>query len=393
MTTLHNNYKDVFRALRLGFSAKKVWMMFMGLLVGFAGYAVLTYLAYVASGVDFLLVWEEFRLLPFPDQLVGDFTWYSWVVYALAVTFFAAASLIAGTAVAKVTYEQLRGDEFYESREAYRFAFRQWSSVLASPLLVIGFIVLLFGLGLLLSALGAIPVFGEIFVAILALPALGAAFFVVYLLIVLLFGLLMIPAIVGTTRNDTFDTIFEVFSCVNEQPARLVWYLAIVGFLSHAGTLLFGLATSAAGRIGYGVVQLFTGSKMADVMSNAGFYFRVSLPSWWPEPLRMCFLWSCNAAGLPQVYMPGEYLSLSWSNDVASLLLGVGLYVAALLVLAYGCSVWYSGSVMAYAVLAHKKDEKNILEAPEDDEDLLEPVVKPGDVKPACAPAESKPQL
>ena len=37
MTKLHWGYKDVFRALRLGFAAKKVWMTSLGLLIGFAG--------------------------------------------------------------------------------------------------------------------------------------------------------------------------------------------------------------------------------------------------------------------------------------------------------------------------------------------------------------------
>jgi len=390
MTQLHYSYKDVFRALRLGFSAKKVWMMFLGLLTGFAGYSLLTYLAYVAAGADFLLVWEEFRLLPFPDPLVAGFPWFSWLIYAIAVTFFACSALLSGTAVAKVTFEQLRGDEFFESREAFRFAFRHWSSVLASPLLVLGFVALLVVAGLILSALGAIPYFGEIVVSLLALPALAASFFIVYLLVVLFFGFLLIPGIVGATRNDTFDTIFEVFSCLNEQPARLVWYLAILGALSKIGAVLFGLATSAAGRIGYGILSVFMPNKLPDVASNAAFYFQVSLPSWWPEPARAAFVTFCNLLGLPQVYTPGDYLSLSWSSDIAALFLGAGFYFVAILVMAYGCSVWYSGSVLVYAVLAQKKDERNVLEAPEDDEDLLEPVVKPEDVKPGCAPAESK---
>jgi len=155
--------------------------------------------------------------------------------------------------------------------------------------------------------------------------------------------------------------------------------------------VLFGLATSAAGRIGYGILSIFTPGKLPDIMSNAAFYFQVSLPSWWPEPARLAFVTCANLLGLPQVYMPGEYLSLSWSADIAALFLGAGFYVVALLVMAYGCSVWYSGSVLVYAVLAQKKDERNVLEAPEDDEDLLEPVVKPEDVKPGCAPAGQQP--
>ena len=40
MTQLHFGYKDVFRALRLGFSAKKVWMLCVGMTVGTAVYSI-----------------------------------------------------------------------------------------------------------------------------------------------------------------------------------------------------------------------------------------------------------------------------------------------------------------------------------------------------------------
>ncbi|OYD16480.1 hypothetical protein CH330_02665 [candidate division WOR-3 bacterium JGI_Cruoil_03_51_56] len=375
MTKLHFNYKDVFRALRLGFSAKKVWMMFLGLLVGFVGYSLLTYLAYIVSGNDFLTVWENFRLLPFPQPSFYPFPWFAWIIYAIGIIFSLCSVLIAGSAVSKVVYEQLRGDEFYESKEAFRFAFKHISSTLVSPLLIIGFVALIVVAGLILSLLGAIPYFGEIFVALMALPAFAASLFIVYLLIVLLFSLLIGPSIVGTTKNDTFDTIFEVFSCVNEQPARLVWYLVIVAFLTKFGSFLLGLASSAAGRIGYFVLKIFMGTKMVDVMSNAAFYFKVHLPGWWPEPLRASFMFCTKAFGLPQIYMPSEYTSVNWGVDVGALLVGICFYIVALVVMAYGLSVWYSGNTLAYAVLAKKKDDKNILETPEDEEELIEPVV------------------
>jgi len=63
VTKLHFNYKDIFRALRLGFSAKKIWMMFLGLFFGVAGYSGITYLAHLVAGSDLLTIWAEYRLL------------------------------------------------------------------------------------------------------------------------------------------------------------------------------------------------------------------------------------------------------------------------------------------------------------------------------------------
>jgi hypothetical protein len=389
MTKLHWNYKDIFRALRLGFSAKKVWMMSLGLLFGFAGYTILTYVAYIAAGADFLVVWQMFRLLPFPSPLDYVFPWYSWLIYAAAVAYFLCAVLITGTAVSKIAYEQLRGDEFYESKEAFRFAFRNGSAVVASPLLILAFIALIVVFGLLYSLLGMIPLAGEILVALLAPFAFIASLFIVYLLLVLLFCLLLGPSVVGATKSDTFDTLFEVFSCVNEQPARLVLYTATVAALAKVGSFLLGLGASAAGRVGSAITGAFMGDKLADAMANAGFYFKLSLPDWWPQPLYRALITTLNAYGLPQVYLPGDYLSLGWSTDIAALLLGVTFYLVALMVLGYGLSVWFTGMTLNFSVLAYKKDEKNVLELPEDEEELIEPVPNPeyDHLKPEPKPA------
>jgi hypothetical protein len=390
MTKLHWSYKDVFRALRLGFSAKKVWMMSLGLLVGFAGYTILTYIAYAAAGTDFLAVWQTFRLLPLPSPLDYTFPWYSWIIFAVGAIWFLGALLITGTAVSKVAYEQLRGDEFFESKEAFRFAFRNSAAILSNPLLILAFIALIVIFGLIFSLLGAIPAAGEIFVGLLAVVAFVASLFIVYLLIVFCFALLLGPSVIGATHSDTFDTLFEVFSCVNEQPARLIWYTATTALLAKAGSFLLGLATSVAGRVGYAITGAFMGEKLADVVGNASYYFKLAAPDWCPQLFHQTFLAEMNLYGFPQIYLPGEYVSLGWSHDVASLLLGVLFYLIALMVVGYGLSVWFTGMTLNFAVLAYKKDEKNVLELPEDEEELIEPVPNPelDDLKPKPAPEE-----
>lgn len=387
MTKLHFNYKDVFRALRVGFSAKKVWVMFVGTFVGAAGYSVLTYLAYIVSGNEFITVWENYRLLPFPEPKIWPFPWFSWIIYGLGAVWFVICCLVAGTAVSKVAYEQLRGDEFYESREAFKFAFRNLGAVLASPLLLLAFVAIIVVGGLVLSLLGAIPFFGEMFVGLMALPAFAAGMFIVYLVVVLGFCLLLAPGVVGSTRNDTFDTLFEVFSCVNEQPGRSIWYLATVGVLADLGAFVLAAASSAAGRVAYLVVRIFSGPKLADVLANAGFYFKINLPGWCPRAIRDTVVWFFDSLGLSQAYMPTEYVAQGWSIDAASVLIAVAIYVIALMVASYGLSIWYSGTVLSYSVLAKKKDDKNILELPDNDEDLIEPVVpKPDYLKTGGVP-------
>lgn len=388
MTKLHFNYKDTFRALRLGFSAKKIWMASLGLLFGFAGYTGFTYVAYITAGVDLLTVWQQFRLLPFPSPLDYPFPWFAWVLFGAGAAFLVGAVLVTGTAVSRVCYEQLKGDEFYESREAFKFAFKNSGSVILSPLLILAFVAIIVIVGLGLSGFGTIPYVGEIVVGLLSPVAFIASLFIVYLLVVFAAAMAMGPSVVGATRNDTFDTLFEVFSCVNEQPGRLLWYTATVAALAKLGSFVLGLAASAAGRIGYTILASFMGGRMADAMTNASFYFKLTPPEWWPLLLQQMFITQANIYGMPQMYLPGDYISIGWSSDMAALFIGITLYLVAIMVTAYGLSVWFCGMTLNYAVLANKKDNKNILEIPDDLAEMIEPVVTLEDVRPPT-PEES----
>ncbi len=381
MTQLHFNYKDVFRACRLGFSAKKIWVQFVGFLVALIGYTVFTYVAHLVAGTSIAQVWTDFRLFPIP----GIFPWYSWLIWAVGLLFVLIVFLVAGTAVSKITYEQLRGDEFYEIKEAWKFALKSGRSVILSPLLLILFVAFLVFCGLILSLLGAIPYFGELFVGIMAIPAFAVSLFIVYLVIVFLFNLLIGPAVVGTTRSDTFDTLFEVFSCVNEQPWRMITYGAVLGVLSKLGALILGLASFGAVRIGSTVLRTFMGAKLDDVLANAFSYVRITFPDWCPGFLQTFSTKILNLVGMGQTLAPSVYVPLGWSKDIASLLLGIVFYLIILFVLSYGCATWFAGNTVIYTVLVQKKDDKNLLEVKEEKEEPKEEVTseeKPAEEKP-----------
>ncbi|MCH7761919.1 hypothetical protein IIA15_11065, partial [candidate division TA06 bacterium] len=49
MVKLNFNYKDIFRAGRLGFSAKKIWTGFVGLLLGLVLFNLLAYAAFLVT--------------------------------------------------------------------------------------------------------------------------------------------------------------------------------------------------------------------------------------------------------------------------------------------------------------------------------------------------------
>jgi hypothetical protein len=382
MNQPHFNYKDVFRACRLGFSAKKIWMSFVGMLIGFAGYCIISYIAYLLAGWRIEEIWVDFRLLPFPQA----FPWYSWIVWAVGVIYFIAVFLITGTAVSKVAYEQLRGDEFFEIKEAFKYSFQNANAVLLSPVLPLLFIISLVICGLILSLIGMIPFFGEIFIGLMALPAFAVSLFIVYLLIVFFFTLMLGPAISGVTKNDTFDTLFEVFSCVNEQPWRLVIYGTLLWALAKIGMFLVGLASAAAIRIGTMVVHIFAGAKIYDMLANGSHFLKVNLPVWTPEFCRSLFERYITFMRASMIFEPSYYSRIGWSLDIGSILFAIGFYCVVLFVLSYGISTWFSGNVLIFSILTKKKDDKDIFEKTE--EEKMESTPEP---TPAPTPEEPKP--
>lgn len=362
MTQLHFNYKDIFRALRLGFSAKKIFMMTLGLIIAMVGYSIVSYIAFLAAGWSFLDIWTEFRLLPMPETL----PWYSWIIWIIGALYVLCVVLVTGTAISKVTFEQLKGDDFYQISKAFQHTFRNIKAIIFSPAMVILFILAIVITGLILSLIGAIPYFGEIFTSIFMIPAFAASLFIVYLLIILLFTLFFAPALIGTSGTDTFDTLFEVFSMVNEQPARLIWYSIITWFLTKVGVTLLTIFSRLAVNIGINILSVFMGGKIIDVVYNAASTFKLTIPYWWPEPCALLAEKSITFLAGSQIFTPPTYVSSNAAILIASVLTAITYYILILFVAGFGLTIWFCGTTASYLVIAKKKDDRNLLEIKEE---------------------------
>lgn len=392
MTKLHFNYKDIFRAFRLGFSAKKVWVGFQGLLFGWLGYMVLGYLAYLVSGTSLGTVWENFRLLPMPDAVAAlpAFNVGGWILWAVGLVWLVFVAMTAGIAISKLTYEQLRGDEFYEVKEAWKQALKSLGALIATPVLLGLFIVLLLAAGLLLGLIGRIPFAGEMIVGLLAIPAFAVALFVVYLIVVFFFTFTIGPAVIGTTKSDAFDNLFEVFSCVNDQPGRLVWYqflLVIFAIVGMAALAFFSAKALHLGRWIVGILMNVGEAKTSaqvlyklDLMINsAADTVRLVLPRWaeqtlfWlPNWVHGLFGWIKGAVALPSLVSSQAPMIPNWSVMIGTILFSIFYHVSILFVLGYGMAVWFSGNTLVYLVLVNKKDERNLLEIREEEVEIPE---------------------
>ncbi len=366
MFKLHFNYKDVFRAGRLGFSAKKMWIQFLGFLLAYAGYIILAYLAHMAGGLTLANIWDTYHLVPlYPAGLV----WYSWVIWAVGLIYWVAMVLVFGVAISKVTYEQLKGDEFFEIKEAIKFAFSTGKSAIIAPFVLILFVIVLVIMGVILSLIGSIPYFGELFVLVFTIPTFAVSLFIMYLFVVFVVSIIIGPAIVGTTKGDTFDTLFEAFSVLNDQPWRLVCYEVLLTAIKIVGVGILAFFSAKAIFFAHDILGIFMGSKINDIFINAAYYVKINIPAICPEPCIRWFTLFLERIGMINLLYPPEYITvdLHWAKVISSFGFGMIYYLIVLFVMSLGASIFWSGNTIIFTVLVKKKDDKNLLEVKEEE--------------------------
>ena len=362
---LHYNFKDVFRAARFGLSIKKIWVMFLGIFFGSIFYSIFTYLSAVLSGYSFKELWDQYHLLP----IIGIGEIYGWakIIYIIGLILFAFFIFIFGTAVSKIHFEQLKGDEFYEIKEALKFAFKNGLASFFAPIALLVIVLLILLSGVIYGLINKIPYFGEIFFIIFAIPAFFVCLFIVYLLLSFLVSLFLSPSIVGTTGNDTFDTLFEVFSTLNEQPWRLFVYEVLLFFTMFVAGSIFTFFVGKAIGIGYWVLSAkwLMGEKFSNIMNNAWAF----LPSY---PFLTNFSSYFKFLGIEEILLIPGFIKLSGFQAAISYILGFIGYLIIFMVLAYYLSMFYTGNNLIFITLYKIKDEIDLLAPEEEEEEAIE---------------------
>jgi hypothetical protein len=386
VTNLHFNFKDVFRAGRLGFSAKKMWVAFLGFLIAFVGYGLLAYLSFTAGGIDIGDVWEAYRLLPmFPF----GFPWYSWIIWVVGLLWWLCVALLSGVAISKITYEQLKGDEFYEIKEAIKFALKSGKSAILAPAVLILFIIALLVMGIILALITRVPYFGQLFFAIMAIPAFAVSLFIIYLVIVTIVCLIIGPSIVGETGNDTFDTLFESFSVINDQPWRFITYEVLLKIVMLIGVGLLGYFSAKAIFLAQDVIGIIVpADKLNNIFTNAAYYVKITLPPIYPEFCHNLWIDFVEWIGMPNLLFPPDYVTAyeSWAGAISSFVLGMIYYFIILFVYSLGAAIYWSGNTLIFTVLVKKKDDKNLLEIKEEVVEEKQMEKKPEEEKTAKKP-------
>lgn len=353
MLKMYFDYRDVFRAARLGLSPKKMWVLFLGLLCGFVFYGLFGYLAHMVSGRSIGDVWVMFGLIPampWPDSGIS-----SWILWAIGVLGALLSYILSAAATARLAAEQLNGNEFFEVREAIGYLKGSWKSIVGGPAVILSFIIMLLVFGIGLGWWGRIPVLGELTVAVLSLPVYLACLFLVFLMVSFLIGLFFSPVISGATKGDAFDNLFEVFSSITSQPWRLVIYTGLLKMISFLAAAIFAWFTVIGLGLAYQVLSWSMGGKFTDIAMAA---FNMYTP-----PLATNYLMSLGIDN-PVLASMASFMTanplLNWSGQVSAFVIGMSLNAVRLLVLSYMLSVFVTGQTIIYGIIVMKRDQRNI---------------------------------
>jgi hypothetical protein len=356
MTKFYFDIRDVFRAPRLALSGKKILLQFMGLLIGYLGFLILSYIAFLSAGSSFGETWEYHGLFPMSDFPFTE--WYSWIIFGLGCLFVLVCWLLGSTMVGKITYEQLKGDDFYSSKEALRFLKKNWSSVILTPFSLLAFIVFLIICGIIIGLLGKIPYVGEIGLGIFFLiPLFAAALFLAYVIFIFFFSLLFAPAIVATTKEDTFEIIVQTFSVIWGQAWRYFLYTGLLGVMAKVGIFIFGYFSFRATQLIHFSCGILMKDKLFDTFEEALSY--ITIPPHLLSYFSNIFPGINFRFHLPEIG-PGVYLN--WSGEISAFLIAISLLFVIFMVISYGLAILSVGQTLTYIILRKKKDAENLLE-------------------------------
>jgi len=362
ITKFYFDFRDVFRAGRMGFKGKKMMIHFLGLFSGYVVYEVLTYLSLIGNSI-LESFWQNYGLRPvfiiahrLGDSLplgtiilmiIGAFIWL--VIY-----------FIFATAVSKVTIEELRGDDFYSMKEALKFAAKRSKSIY---LAFVGIIALFLFCLLWPSLVGLIDLipkvelaalhFGTPVTAFFTIPVYFLGLFMVLAIIACLAGIVLLPAIVAVTGEDTFESLYQLFSTIWNQPWRLVIYDILLDFVLVLGFCIFTVISVA------GMYMAFLPSML--LAKQESYYFADMVA----RSLKIVGA-SCLVSMVPGAQAVS---AMPWTLDLATFFFFASLIVVAGIVLSYPMSIISSGYTIIYVILRKKNSDENMLEVEEEEEE------------------------
>jgi len=365
-TALHWNFKDVFRAPRLGLG-KRMLVMLEANLIGYLIFLVLIYLGQMMDGLNFDQIWGENALLPFvPFWTLGIST--KILGYLASLVWFMFIYTGFG-AIAKITIKEFKGDLFYSSNDGWKYSLKKSFPIFMGPvsilLVIVFFVILAGGFGWLAHW----PVLDILIYGLLFILFLPTAVFLVYSLFSFSVGLLYSPSIVACAEEDTMGSMFGSFTLLWNQPWRLILYsslLLVLTFISFHILMLFLV-------LGFQFLEFVFGQSwlMGDtfyavkatvlgLFPNLGFNHLVCYPNCAYGDWMVCL----------QQLLVGDMHTVTGgiTTTITGVIVGIFSFIAMLLVPSYALSTLASGFATIFIVLTKFKDDDDLIERKDEDE-------------------------
>ena len=342
--TLHRDWRDLLWAGKSAFSDRKIALHARGLLIAYIVYVAAFYGTSLALGDSFRDVWETYGLALLPMRAARRMD-FSGFLLSLATLLGVALFVHYGTAVGRMTFAQLRGDHFFSSADARAFARKHSRGALSTLGIGILVVTVLQLLPVILALPGQIPFLRDwwtVVGSLLIVPGFFVGLLLGFVILSLLFGVLLLPAISGVVGAGAMEVSYQLAVLVWKQGWRLLLYellLSVVAIVSGGVFLLFGA---------YGILTL-VGNFVSPFF---GLMFERAIAIAWGD---LSFL------GLAFGGRRGGYTSLPL--DVATVLTAVGLVFVTILVAAYVLSIVSTGNTLIYIGLRERIWGDNVLEA------------------------------
>lgn len=359
---LYFDFRDVFRIPRVALSGKKIWTHFVANFIGYIIFIIFSYIAMLVSGYSLGEAWAQYHFFPFPYGF--GLSSFGWLLYFIGGLLWAIAYYFASLAVARITYKEFKGDFFYSSGDGWRFVKKHWHPLIFGPISVIGIIVFFIVLAIIAALLGKIPYIGEFIFSLPYLLYFPVAIFVLYTFVVFSVVLTFAPAIVGTSEEDTLETVFQSYSLIWAQPWRLVTYETIWSLLVSFASYIFGFVMTAGVMFisfVFGMNWLM-GDKLARMVEAALFYLGGDSAVFYG--FTNLFYSPFSIGG--QVFTGATGLNIT--EAIATAFLAISIAVIMGVIVSYLTALDSVGQTIIYLILRKKKDNENLLERKDEDE-------------------------
>ena len=358
---LHFDVRDLFRAPRLGLGGKKIWILLQVNLVGYLTYFILTNLSFLFNGWTLTEVWDEFGLYPY--LLSTEFGVFSLILWILGSISWLIALLLGLTAVARVTYKQLKGDEFYSSSDAFRFVKKHWHAPVFTHISISIIALFFVFMAMIFALIGKIPYLGELFIGIPYLIWFIGSVFVAYTSVVFIVSIFFTNSIVATMEEDTMGSIFQNYSITWSQPWRIVFYMPIIYSLVYISALFLAYLSD----VGFQLINIIFGHDMLMGSKLGG------MINWSTniviDPLMEIFFPIAPFEGLLTSYfLPDTSNAMGLVEYIGSTFIAVSLFIIAEIVFSYALSVAVVAQTIAIVIFRMKTEEDNLLERKDEEE-------------------------